>query len=215
MINLTVIAAGDLRILSDLGLTYCVAFRDNQQLLLSVLECATAPHVKSQVGKVCLLVNHRACFQSMMCRVSQKNVKQVKSGPTPPPSIRYAAILATLQSIVAIGFGLFLMVRDLMGAENDSMVTSTSTASHVGTGTAIFIFIIFGFVIASSWAMLRGKRWGRGAIVLVQFILAASSFQMMSGGSILLGIVTLASAVLTLFLIFVVKSSGEWFALNY
>ena len=63
--------------------------------------------------------------------------------------------------------------------------------------------------------MLRGKRWGRGAIVLVQFILAASSFQMMSGGSILLGIVTLASAVLTLFLIFVVKSSGEWFALNY
>src|SRR5699024_2296397 len=111
--------------------------------------------------------------------------------------------------------GLFLMVRDLMGAVNDSMVTSTSTASHEGTGTAIFIFIIFGFVIASSWSMLRGKRWGRGAIVLVQFILAASSFQMMSGGSILLGIVTLASAVLTLFLIFVVKSSGEWFALNY
>ncbi|HHT60284.1 MAG TPA: hypothetical protein GXZ83_11530 [Corynebacterium stationis] len=151
----------------------------------------------------------------MMWRVSQKNKKQVTKGPTPPPSILYAAILASLQSLVAIVFGVFLMVRDFTGAENDSMVTSTSTASHVGTGTAIFIFIIFGFVIASSWAMTRGKRWGRGAIVLVEFILGASSFQMMTGGSILLGIVTLVSAILTVFLIFGVKSSGEWFALNY
>ncbi len=171
--------------------------------------------VKSHVGKGWMLVNHRAPNQSMMWRVSQKSKKQVTKGPTPPPSILYAAVLASLQSLVAIVFGAFLMVRDFTGAENDSMVTSTSTASHVGTGTAIFIFIIFGFVIASSWAMTRGKRWGRGAIVLVEFILGASSFQMMTGGSILLGIVTLVSAILTVFLIFGVKSSGEWFALNY
>lgn len=162
-----------------------------------------------------MLVSHRVPNQSMMWRVSQKNKKQVTTGPTPPPSIRYAAILASVQSLVAIAFGVFLMVRDFMGAENSSMVTSTSTASHVGTGTAVFIFIIFGFVIASSWAMMHAKRWGRGAIVLVEFILAASSFQMMIGGAILLGIVTLASAALSLFLIFGVKSSGEWFALNY
>lgn len=172
-------------------------------------------HVKSLAGKGWMLVNHARTFQSMMWRVSQKNEKQVKSGPKPPPSVVYAAILAALQAIAAIGFGIFLMMRDLSGAENESMVTSTSTAAHVGTGTAIFIFIIFGFVLASSFAMIRGWRWGRGAIVLVQFILAASSFQMMTGGSILLGIVTLVSCLLTLFFIFFVKSSGEWFALNY
>lgn len=166
-------------------------------------------------GEGVAAVNHGRTFQSMMSRVSQKNEKQVKSGPKPPPSVIYAALLATLQSIAAIVFGVLLLVRDLSGAENESMVTSTSTASHVGTGTAIFIFIIFGFVIASSWAMIRGWRWGRGAIVLVQFILAASSFQMMTGGSVLLGIVTLISTLLTLFLIFMVKTSNEWFALNY
>lgn len=188
---------------------------DNLLFISCERECGGMDHVKSLAGKGWMLVNHARTFQSMMWRVSQKNEKQVKSGPKPPPSVVYAAILAALQAIAAIGFGIFLMMRDLSGAENESMVTSTSTAAHVGTGTAIFIFIIFGFVLASSFAMIRGWRWGRGAIVLVQFILAASSFQMMTGGSILLGIVTLVSCLLTLFFIFFVKSSGEWFALNY
>src|SRR5690625_7804593 len=111
----------------------------------------------------------------MMWRVSQKNKKQVTKGPTPPPSILYAAILASLQSLVAIVFGAFLMVRDFTGAENDSMVTSTSTASHVGTGTAIFIFIIFVFVIASSWAMTSGMRLGRGSIEIMELFLGDST----------------------------------------
>ncbi|MGO2573944.1 MAG: hypothetical protein ACTH8I_08050 [Corynebacterium casei] len=215
MTKLTPIAAGGLRVLSKLGLAKFGLTIDNLQLFVEVLECGRTYYVKSHVGKGWAAVNHGRTFQSMMSRVSQKNEKQVKSGPKPPPSVIYAALLATLQSIAAIVFGVLLLVRDLSGAENESMVTSTSTASHVGTGTAIFIFIIFGFVIASSWAMIRGWRWGRGAIVLVQFILAASSFQMMTGGSVLLGIVTLISTLLTLFLIFMVKTSNEWFALNY
>lgn len=215
MTKLTSITAGDLRILSRLGLAKFGQTIDNLQPSAEVLECGGTYYVKSHVGKGWAVVNHGRTFQSMMCRVSQKNEKQLKSGPKPPPSVIYAALLATLQSIAAIAFGVLLLVRDVSGAENASMVTSTSTASHVGTGTAIFIFIIFGFVIASSWAMIRGWRWGRGAIVLVQFILAASSFQMMTGGSVLLGIVTLISTLLTLFLIFMVKTSNEWFALNY
>ena len=63
--------------------------------------------------------------------------------------------------------------------------------------------------------MIKGLRWGRGAIVLVQFILAASSFQMMSGGAMLLGIATLISTLLALYLIFFAPASSEWFKLNY
>src|SRR5690625_7486831 len=108
-------------------------------------------------GRGWMLVNYRAPNQSMMWRVSQKNKKHVTKGPTPPPSILYAEILASLQSLVAIVFGEFLMVRDFTGAENDSMVTSTSTASHVGTGNAIIIFINILFHIVSYWAMRRDK----------------------------------------------------------
>ncbi|MFH0412110.1 hypothetical protein ACG98H_08430 [Corynebacterium sp. L4756] len=147
-----------------------------------------------------------------MWRVSEKNLK---SGPKPPATVITAAAIASLQSLIAIGFGIFLMMRDVAGAENESMEASTDIAMHVGTGTAIFIFIVFGFVLASSWAMIKGLRWGRGAIVLVQFILAASSFQMMSGGAMLLGIATLISTLLALYLIFFAPASSEWFKLNY
>lgn len=130
-----------------------------------------------------------------------------------PQSVAIAAGIAIVQAIVVIAFGIFLVYRDVTGAQNDSMISDSSSASWVGTGTAVFIFIVFGFVIAASLAMVKAKRWGRGAVVLVQFILAASSFQMFSGGSPLLGTVTLASAAAVLYLIMLVKASQEWFEL--
>ena len=77
-----------------------------------------------------------------------------------------------VQSIAVIIFGIFLIVREVSGAENDSMVSDSGATGFVGLGTAIFIFIVFGFVIVGSWAFVKGKRWGRGAIVLVEFILS-------------------------------------------
>lgn len=63
--------------------------------------------------------------------------------------------------------------------------------------------------------MLRGKRWGRGAVVLLQFILAASSFQMMSAGATGLGVVVLVAACVTLSRVMFAKSSVEWAASHY
>ena len=146
------------------------------------------------------------------------NKKQKQCSTTPartaggraPGAVIAAAGIAVLQSIAVIIFGIFLIVRELTGAENDSMVSDSGAAGFVGLGTAIFVFIVFGFVIVASWAFVKGKRWGRGAIVLVEFILGAIAFQMFSGGSAALGAVTLASAAVVLFLLMMRPEAAQW-----
>ncbi|OFN78244.1 MULTISPECIES: hypothetical protein [unclassified Corynebacterium] len=146
------------------------------------------------------------------------NKKQKQSSTTParttggraPGAVIAAAGIAVLQSIAVIIFGIFLVVRELTGAENDSMVSDSGAAGFVGLGTAIFVFIVFGFVILASWAFVKGKRWGRGAIVLVEFILGAIAFQMFSGGSAALGAVTLASAAVVLYLLMMRPEAAQW-----
>ena len=95
------------------------------------------------------------------------------------------------------------------------MVSDSGAKGFVGLGTAIFLFIVFGFVIVGSWAFVKGKRWGRGAIVLVEFILAAIAFQMFSGGSPILGSVTLASAAVVLYLLMAVPETARWAERNF
>ncbi|QPK79708.1 hypothetical protein G7Y31_03110 [Corynebacterium lizhenjunii] len=144
--------------------------------------------------------------------VSEPKLGSAASAPAP---VRLAAVIAIVQSLAVIGFGCFLIYRDITHASNDSMVYEGSAPARVGTGTAVFLFICFGFVIAGTFAMLKGKRWGRGAIVLMEFILAACSFQMMSAGAVALGVATLASALVALFLLMFVPASTQWAAAHY
>ena len=132
-----------------------------------------------------------------------------------PRPVLLAAGIAVVQSIAVIIFGIFLIVREMSGADNASMVSDSGASPFVGLGTAIFLFIVFGFVIIGSWAFVKGKRWGRGAIVLVEFILAAMAFQMFNGGAIALGIVTLASAAVVLYLMMAVPATAQWAEQNF
>ena len=146
---------------------------------------------------------------------SAQPAREEKTQQGAPQSVLVAAALAVVQSIAVICFGIFLIVREATGAENSSMVSDSGSGSFVGLGTALFIFIVFGFVIVGAWAMVKGKRWGRGAIILVELILAASSFQMFSGGSTILAVVTLLSSGVVIFLLMFVRASTEWAAANF
>ena len=146
---------------------------------------------------------------------SAQPVREAKTQQGAPQPVLVAAALAVVQSIAVICFGIFLIVREVTGAENGSMVSDSGSGSFVGLGTALFIFIVFGFVIVGAWAMVKGKRWGRGAIILVELILAASSFQMFSGGSTILAVVTLLSSGVVIFLLMFVRASTEWAAANF
>ncbi|MFR9948858.1 hypothetical protein ACL1HZ_07380 [Corynebacterium striatum] len=139
-----------------------------------------------------------------------------KNNPVGAPlSVLVAAGIAIVQSVAVMAFGIFLIVRELSGAENASMVSEAGALKFVGLGTAIFIFIVFGFVIIGSLAFVKGKRWGRGAVVLVEFILAASAFQMFSGGSSVLGTITLLSAIAALYFLMFVPASSQWAEANF
>ena len=146
---------------------------------------------------------------------SVQPARETKAQRGAPQPVLVAAALAVVQSIAVICFGIFLIVREATGAENSSMVSDSGSGSFVGLGTALFIFIVFGFVIVGAWAMVKGKRWGRGAIILVELILAASSFQMFSGGSTILAVVTLLSSGVVIFLLMFVRASTEWAAANF
>lgn len=61
---------------------------------------------------------------------------------------------------------------------------------------------------------MRGRHWGRGPIVLLEFLLVFVAFYMFSGGAILAGVVTAISVVLVLMGMFH-RSSVEWFATSY
>ena len=63
-----------------------------------------------------------------------------------PRPVLLAAGIAVVQSIAVIIFGIFLIVREMSGADNASMVSDSGASPFVGLGTAIFLFIVFGFL---------------------------------------------------------------------
>lgn len=132
----------------------------------------------------------------------------------PPGTIKFASLIAVVQSAIALIFAAVLIWRRIINAENDSVVSDAASANWIGAGTAGFIFIIFGTIVAAAVSQYRGKRWGRGPIVLLQVILAASSFQMMSGGAVFFGIFILASALIALMMIFH-PQSNSWMELHH
>ncbi|CAB0553289.1 hypothetical protein CIP107546_00587 [Corynebacterium diphtheriae] len=136
-------------------------------------------------------------------------------GTLPPTTIRNAGIIAIVQSAIGLGFAVFLVLRSITGAPEESIVYETDTAvTSVGVGTAIFFVIVFGTVIAGAIMMMRGKRWGRGPVIMLEILLLPIGFYMMSGHALLLAVVTCASAIATLVYLFSPRSL-DWAARNY
>lgn len=131
----------------------------------------------------------------------------------PPAPMRWAGIIAILQSVIGIGYAVILTVRNLTGVEDESVVTTQANMDFVGIGTAVFFIAIFGTVLAGAISMLAGHRWGRGPVTILQMLLLPISVTAMAGSWPAV-IATLASAVLALILIFHPRSA-EWAAARY
>ncbi|KQB87561.1 hypothetical protein [Corynebacterium lowii] len=122
---------------------------------------------------------------------------------TPPAPARWAAIISIVQSLVGIGYAILLIVRQLTGARDESIVSDSPNAAWVGLGTAIFFLLIFGTVVVGAAAVLRGRgRLGRGPIIMLNLILVPISFSMMGAGAWPLGLATGLSAAAVLVLMF-------------
>lgn len=132
-----------------------------------------------------------------------------------PAVLKFGAGITILQGIVAFVIGVLFILEDFrtMG-EEDSLVSETGAANWVGTGTAIFIFIVFGAAVAGAVSMMRGHTWGRGPIVLLQILLLFVVFYMFSGGQPAAGAAVGLSAILILVGVLHPKSS-EWYSSVY
>lgn len=136
------------------------------------------------------------------------------SAQTVPTTIRLGAGAALLQVLVAFGTAFYLIYADLTSDVSDTIESDAAAAQWIGTGTAIFIFILFGVVLAGAVNLLRGGNWGRSPIVMMGVLLLPVAWYMMSEGMVLAGIGTgiLAAAALVFMLH---PRSTEWIAANY
>lgn len=119
------------------------------------------------------------------------------------------------QSAFALVYAVLLIVRDIQGVEDESIAYDSADANTaVGLGTGIFFIIIFGTVVLAAVMMMRGHRWGRGPVVMLEILLIPIAFYMFSGGAILMGIVTITSAIIGLAFVFS-PSAVQWAAQQY
>lgn len=132
-----------------------------------------------------------------------------------PAVLRFGAGVTIVQAIVAFIIGVLFILEDFrtMG-EEDSLLSDTGATDWVGTGTAIFIFIVFGAALAGAVSMLRGHTWGRGPIVLLQILLLFVAFYMFSGGQPAAGAAVALSALLILVGVLHPKTN-EWYSSVY
>lgn len=130
--------------------------------------------------------------------------------------MKVGAGIAIVQSLIVVGYAVLLIVRQFLGYEDASIVNEgENNMAWVGTGTAVFMLLIFGFVIFAAVTLMRGKHhWGRGPIAILQMLLLPMSFQMFQGGAVLLAVLTAVSAIACLVMLFN-KQSVEWAAQVY
>ncbi|MCV7288887.1 hypothetical protein H7J87_26515 [Mycolicibacterium wolinskyi] len=117
-----------------------------------------------------------------------------------PPAVRYAGFLTAAEGVAALVMAVVLVVRAVGGA--DQHIVS-------GYGTAIWFVLIGGGVLAGGWALITGRRWGRGIAVLTNLLLLPVAWYVVTSHHIVYGVLVGLLAVVTLGLLFS-PSAVEW-----
>ena len=110
----------------------------------------------------------------------------------PPASVRGAGLIVAVQGATGLVVAAVLLLRAFDGA--DQRVAN-------GFGTAVWFTLAGGAVLAAGWALLVGRRWGRGLAVFAELLLlpvawylAVGSHRMLIG--IPVGVVALTGLAL-------------------
>ena len=110
----------------------------------------------------------------------------------PPTTVRGAGLIAAVQGATGLVAAVVLLFRAIDGA--DQRVAN-------GFGTATLFALTGGAVLAAGWALLGGRRWGRGLAVFAELLLLPVSYYLTVGShraaiGIPVGLVALAGLVL-------------------
>lgn len=110
-----------------------------------------------------------------------------------PAVVRYAGYLVAAEGVLAVVSAVVLVVRALGGADQ-----------HVvnGYGTAAWFVIVGGGVLAAGWALITGRRWGRGLAVFANLLLLGVAYYVYGSHQLVYAVILAAVAVVTLGLLF-------------
>lgn len=117
-----------------------------------------------------------------------------------PPSVRRAGFLVAAEGVLGLIGAAVYVVRGLAGADQ-----------HIvnGYGNAIWLVCIGGAVLAGGWALITGRRWGRGIGVFANLLLLGVAWYVFQSGQLQYAIVVGLVAIGTLALLFS-PSTVEW-----
>ncbi|WP_223210201.1 hypothetical protein [Dietzia cinnamea] len=122
-----------------------------------------------------------------------------------PTPVRLAGWISSAQGLIGVGVAVVLFVRALGGHREETVVIS-------GYGTAVWFAILGGGLLAAGLGLLRGRRWGRGLVVIAELLLLFVAWYVGVGsGQYLAGIVLAvvsATALVSLFR----RDAVEWYA---
>jgi peptidoglycan/LPS O-acetylase OafA/YrhL len=110
-----------------------------------------------------------------------------------PSVVRYAGYLVGVEGVLAVVSAVVLVVRALAGADQ-----------HVvnGYGTAAWFVIIGAAVLAAGWALITGRRWGRGIAVFANLLLLGVAYYVYGSHQLVYAVLIAVIALVTLGLLF-------------
>ncbi|MGA7135795.1 MAG: hypothetical protein WBZ15_26295 [Mycobacterium sp.] len=112
----------------------------------------------------------------------------------PPTSVRSAGLIVAAQGLAGVVVAVVLLLRAIGGADQ---------RAANGFGTAVWFGLAGGAVLAAGWALLVGRRWGRGLAVFAELLLLPVAWYLTVGSHrALIGIPVGAMALTGLVLLF-------------
>ncbi|MGK2880943.1 MAG: hypothetical protein ACSLE6_09185 [Mycobacterium sp.] len=112
-----------------------------------------------------------------------------------PPVVRYAGFAVLAEGIAALIFALVVVIHTAGGATNEGISN--------GYGFASWFVVIGAGVVAGGWALISGRRWGRGLGVFINLILLGVAWYASVGShQPLIGIAAGVFAIAVLALLF-------------
>lgn len=86
-----------------------------------------------------------------------------------PAVVRYAGYLVAAEGVAGLAVAVVYLVH-VVGGTNQDVVRGPALGGF-GYGTAAWFAIIGGAVLAAGWALVTGRRWGRGVAVFANLLL--------------------------------------------
>lgn len=117
-----------------------------------------------------------------------------------PPAVRRAGFLVAAEGILGLIGAVVFVVRGLAGA--DEHIVS-------GYGNALWLVLVGGAVLAGGWALITGRRWGRGIAIFANLLLLGVAWFVFRSGQLSYAIPVALVAAVTLGLLFS-PSAVQW-----